>query len=296
MRELARETVRSFTRHGGTLLAGACAFFAMLSAAPLFFIAIAVAGALTGEARARGELLRGMGTWVGPEGGAALGRSLEDLQSRPAGLLASAASVAVLIYASTRLFTQVQRALNHMWDVQARPAANLGGRLLRQVQKRALSFLVVLLCAVFLAGSVVIRTLLVRAAEVVAAGSHEHLPVLDHAGTFVVSSLFFGALFKLLPDVRIDVRDAAAGAVVTAALFLLGRALLGLYLGHKHLSSTFGAAGSLVMILLWVHYSAQIFFLGAAFTAAWARRQGRPIVPSEGALRIHVEEAPEGRG
>src|SRR5688572_20862822 len=136
MRELARETVRSFTRHGGTLLAGACAFFAMLSAAPLFFIAIAIAGALTGEARARTELLRGMTMWLGPDGGAVLGRWLEDMQSRPAGPLASALSVVVLLYASTRLFTQVQRALNHMWDVQARPARDLKGQLYRQLRRR----------------------------------------------------------------------------------------------------------------------------------------------------------------
>ncbi len=286
---LLTETVRSFARHGGTLLAGACAFFALMSAAPMLFIAIAVAGAVTGEGPARAELLRGLGAWFGPSGAAAVGRWLDDVGGHTAGPLAGAAGILILVYASTRLFTQVQRALNHLWDVQARPARDLKGRLAGQIKKRLLSFVVVMFCAVLLAASVVVRAALVRAADAVGAGDRPELALLDHAGTFVVATLLFAVVFKLLPDVRIHGRDALAGASVTAALFVPGRALLGLYLGHKDVAAAFGAAGALVMVLLWVHYSAQIFFFGAAFTAAWARRRGRAIAPSENALRVRVD-------
>lgn len=289
MKQLVGDTVRSFARHGGTLLAGACAFFALLSAAPMLFIAITIAGAVTDRASARAELLRGLGAWLGPEGAATIGHLLAAGDIRPAGLWPSVASGLVLVYGSTRLFTQVQRALNHLWDVRARAPGDFRGKVLRQVERRILSFGLVLLCAAFLLASVGMRAFLERAEDVLGAHLSSRWLVLDHAGTFVVAAALFAALFKVLPDVRVDLRDAAAGALVTAALFHVGKLLLGVYLGHKDLAATFGPAGSVVMILLWVHYSAQIFFLGASFTAAWAKRSGRALEPTPGALRVRVE-------
>jgi membrane protein len=254
------------------------------------FIAISIAGAVIGRREAHAELMRGLATLLGDEGAATISRLLVDIGTRPAAIGASILSTVLLVYGSTRLFSHLQRALDLLWDVQAPRGRGLGGKLFRQMAKRALAFGVVLLCALFLLASVLMRALLSRAADVLGADLEGRWRVLDHAGTFAVSLLLFSAVFKVLPHARVDTRDALVGAGVTALLFHLGKVLLGAYLGHKDIGSTFGAAGSLVMVMLWVHYSAQIFFLGAAFTAVWARHQGRSLEPIEGATRIRLED------
>src|SRR5262245_47252021 len=132
---LAADTIRTFTRHGGTFLAGACAFFALLSAAPLFFIAVSLAGAVAGTGEARAELLRGLATWLGADGATTVGRLLGDLDVRPTG--AGLVSVVVLVYGSTRLFTHLSRALDALWDVQPPRGRGALKKIERQIVRRA---------------------------------------------------------------------------------------------------------------------------------------------------------------
>jgi membrane protein len=163
--------------------------------------------------------------------------------------------------------------------------------LLRVVEKRVLAFAMVLVCAVFLLGSTLMRAMLVNASSIVGAQLPARWHVLDHLLSFAVSTLLFTAVFKWLPDVKIEWRDAGAGALFTSVLFAIGKLLIARYLAHKSSATVFGVAGSIVMLLLWVHYTAQIFFLGAAFTAVRAARMGRPLAPTADALRISVEDA-----
>jgi membrane protein len=176
-----------------------------------------------------------------------------------------------------------------MWDVTARPVSDLRGRLVRVVEKRVLAFAMVLVCAVFLLASTLMRALLVNASSMVGAQLPARWHVLDHVLSFAVSTLLFTAVFKWLPDVKIAWRDAGAGALFTSFLFAVGKLLIARYLAHKSSATVFGVAGSIVMLLLWVHYTAQIFFLGAAFTAVRAAHKGRPLAPTADALRISVE-------
>jgi membrane protein len=290
-RTVLRETVRSFTQHGGTLLGGALAFFALLSSVPMLVIMLELAGRVTGAHGARAELVRGLRTWMGRDGARTVVLLLEQVRLHTSGRLERAVGTLVLVYGSTRLFSQTQRALNHMWDVTARPAPNFARGAVRFLRRRVLAFAMVVACALFLFASTVTRTALVVVSEVVGVWLPPRWHVLDHALSVVITTALFGAVFKWLADVTIHWRDALAGALFTSGLFVLGKVAIAWYLAHKTSVSVFGVAGSVIVLLLWVHYTAQIFFLGAAFTAVRARRAGRALTPSADALRVSVEDA-----
>jgi len=274
------------------MLAAAVAFSSLLSVAPVLVIALHVAGLAIGEERARAAVLKDLARWIGASGARTLGILLEHAREDRGAGWASLLSGAVLVYASTRLFSQLKRALNHMWDVQARSGAGLRGKAWKQIRKRALAFALVLFVGVIIVGVVVAKTLLVSATAAFG-GAAAGLPwqVFETAVSLAATTLLFAVVFKVLPDARMAWRDAWQGALVTAGLFSVGALLIGLYLGHKALDSMYGPAGSVVMLLLWVHYSAQVFFLGAALTGELARRRGRPIAPDEYGIQVRVDDA-----
>lgn len=292
MRAVLSDTYRIFSRRGGRILGGAIAFYSLLSIAPLLLIAIHTAGVLTTEARARDALSSDLARWIG-EGGA---RTLTAMLARAEGSrtfsIGSALSVALLVYASTRLFAALEFALHQMWGVQRKSGKGLKGKAAAQVRKRGLRFLMVLLCGGVLCALVALKTTLAAASDVI--GGRLHVNALWHAlelaSSFVVTAALFLAIFRVLPEVKIAGQDVLVGAGVTAVLFTLGSSAIGVYIGRKGMDSTWGAAGSIVMLMLWVHYSAQIFFLGAAFTAARARAGGRPIEPNEHSVAVTVDE------
>jgi membrane protein len=287
MRDLARETGRSFSRHGGRLLGGAIAFSALLSVAPLLVIALHVAGVAVREETARAAVTRELATWIGDDGARTLGALLDDARARTEAGWSSALSALVLVYASTRLFGQLKRALDHMWDVQPKSGEGLRGKAMKQLRKRALSFLMVVFVGLTILALVVIKAAISAMTDALGVPFAWH--ALDTGVSLATMTLLFAVVFKVLPDVELAWRDAWAGAIVTAILFSAGTLVIGLYLGHKALGSMYGAAGSIVMLLLWVHYSAQMFFVGVAFTAERARLHGRPIGPNGDARRIVVE-------
>lgn len=301
VRGLVRATFVSFSRHGCRMLGGATAFYALLSAAPLLVIAVTLAGAATSEAAARKSMMTDLVRWVGPDGAQTLGTLLDQTQGASE---ASLVSIAVLIYAATRLFAQLQQALNHVWDVHPRSGRDLRHKAKGLLRRRALAFAMVVLVGVLLVSMVLLKTAVsavLHNAVLQDLGAtrstHRVLwRVAETSASFGLSTVLFAALFKVLPDVRLKVRDAFLGALVTSILFSVGAVLVGTYLGHRVTGARYGAAGSLVMLLLWVHYSAQIFFLGAAFTGEYARRYGGGLEPTEDALRISVEAEGAGEG
>ncbi|MGZ3417009.1 MAG: YihY/virulence factor BrkB family protein [Polyangiales bacterium] len=283
---LFRETFSDFSRHGGRVLSGSIAFYALLSFVPMVLIALSIAGSLVNEEVARGALVHDLSRWVGEDGG----RTVATLLQRPpVGFsIASIPSVALAVYASTRLFGALVYAIHQMWGVRAKSGGGLRGIAKKQLRKRALSFAMVFLVGVVLVALVVAKTTLAAVMK------HLHVSdgvqVVEILTSFAITAGLFAALFRVLPDVVIATRDLLVGALVTAVLFSLGANLIAVYLGRKAIGSTFGAAGSVVLLLLWVHYSAQIFFLGVSFTGVWARKQGRPIAPNEHTLRVISED------
>jgi membrane protein len=228
--------------------------------------------------------------WLGADGA----RTLVDLVARTRveddGSLSSVVGGAILVYASTRLFSQLKRALNHMWDVQARAGDGLRGKAWKQLRKRGLALAMVVFVGLVIVAVVIAKAVLAQATQTLGDAG----PLAWRAGESVVSlaatTLLFAMVFRVLPDARIAWRDAWRGALVTAVLFSVGATLIGLYLGHRAIAARYGAAGSIVMLLLWVHYSAQVFFFGAALTGELARRSGRPIEPDERGARVRVDE------
>jgi membrane protein len=287
---LLGHTVRSFRKHDGALLSGALAFYSLLAMAPLFIFAVAIAGIVLGHEAAEGELEAERRQ---PPGAALTGYVLRliDATSRPGPTwMATALGVAFLLYASTRLFTKLQSALNLVWGVRVLAEKHNVGKVLA---KRLVSFVMVVGFGVW-----VVILLLAKTALSVATGALGAIvdsPGLWHVLEFAISvtvyALLVVSVFKVLPDVRISFWDTARGAALTAFMLGLGKQAIGFYLGYASPASAYGAAGSLVVLLLWLYYTLQIFILGAEFTGIYARARGSGIRPRSYAMRIVEEQA-----
>ena len=271
------------------MLASAVAFSSLLSIAPLLLIALALASLAIGPDAGRASVMQDLARWIGDDGAQTIFSLLARASEHERSELASFIGGIILLYASTRLFSQIKRGLNHMWDIHARSGRGFRAKVFKQLRKRGLSLLLVLFVGVLIVAVVVAKTIL-------AASAHRlgDARGVFRAGEMLVSlattTLMFAALFKFLPDAHLAWRDAWRGALVTAVLFSIGATVIGLYLGHKTLGVLYGPGGSIVMLLLWVHYSAQVFFFGAAVTGELARRGGRAIEPDDHGVRIVIDD------
>jgi membrane protein len=277
IRSVTRATLATFSRRGGRLLGGALAFYAMLSVAPLLVIALQVAGVVTSERLARDALLENLTHYIGDTGAATLGALMERVQ-RPGAGWRGALSAAVLVYASTRLFSQLERALDHLWELPEPPLSFLAS-LRQKLAKRLFNFALVLSVGVLLVGLVLLKLVYDGAMAKLGLSAPVGWRITEAIGSLTICTLVFAALFRFLPSARFPWRHALLGAAVTASAFSVGAYAISAYLSHKSLTSTYGDAASIVVLLLWVHYSAQIFLLGAAFTGEWVRRHGGFVLP-----------------
>lgn len=273
------------------MLASAVAFSALLSIAPLLYIALGLAGFVIGTDLGRASVMQDLARWIGEDGATTIFALLDRASSAQRSGFAHLLGLIVLVYASTRLFSQMKRALDQMWEISPKSGRGLKGKGSLQLKRRGLSLLLVVFVGALIIGVVIVKTIL-------AASTHILDDTLGHAilraGEMVISlvttTLMFAALFKVLPDAKLAWRDAWRGALVTSVLFSVGATLIGLYLGHKALGVAYGPGESIVLLLLWVHYSAQVFFFGAAVTGELARRRGHPIEPNEHGVRIVISD------
>lgn len=273
------------------MLASAVAFSALLSIAPLLYIALGLAGFVIGTDLGRASVMQDLARWIGEDGATTIFALLDRASSAQRSGFAHLLGLIVLVYASTRLFSQMKRALDQMWEISPKSGRGLKGKGSLQLKRRGLSLLLVVFVGALIIGVVIVKTIL-------AASTHILDDTLGHAilraGEMVISlvttTLMFAALFKVLPDAKLAWRDAWRGALVTSVLFSVGATLIGLYLGHKALGVAYGPGESIVLLLLWVHYSAQVFFFGAAVTGELARRRGHPIEPNEHGVQIVISD------
>lgn len=275
--------------------AAALAFFTLFSVAPVVIVAVTIVGLALGEDAAQGQIAQQLQSAIGAEAATAVQTAVAASRIERSGILPSLAGVAAMLFGATTVFAQMQSALNAIWGVAPRPTRS---SLLLYLKTRLLSLAVVLaigfVLLVSLLLSVVIRALVEFA--------REWLPVppvlllgVDGVVSVTVIGLLFGTIFRVLPDVVLSWRDVWLGAVVTALLFTLGRSLIALYLSTTATASTYGAAASLVLLLMWVNYSSLILLFGAAFTRAHVQARGRPLRARSTAVRIHrelVEDTP----
>jgi membrane protein len=275
--ELLRDTAGEWWADNAPRLGAAVAFYTMLSLAPLLVVVTAAAGFLFGEEAVRGELFHQMKDYVGADGAAMVQSLLANAHQTGSGVGATVISVVVLLVGATGIFTELQDALNVVWNVE--PGKQSGG-ILGVIKDRLLSFLMVLLIGGLLLALVVVGAGLAAvqnlAGDLLPGG---WLRVADLAVSVGMLTLLFAVLFKTLPDVEMSWKNVWIGALVTAVLFTLGKFLIGLYLGFSSVGSSYGAAGSLAVFLVWVYYSAQVFFFGAEFTQVYARYTGNQVVP-----------------
>ncbi len=291
---LLKQAGRSWTEDKVPRLGAALSYYSALSMAPLLIIAIAVAGLVFGEEAARGHLLEQIRGTVGAEGAEAIQSMIANSRKPSAGALAATLGVIGLLAGAMGVVGQLQDAMNTIWEVAPKP----GRGLLGVVKDRALALGMVLGVGFLLLASLVLSTVLAAVGsglggKVPFGGPALHLA--NFAVPLVVVTLLFAMIFKFLPDAKIAWGDVWIGAAMTGLLFTIGRSLLGLYLGRAGISSPFGAAGSLVVLLVWVYYSAQILYFGAEFTKAYANQFGTRIEPADDALPV-TEDAKAQQG
>jgi membrane protein len=282
---LLKQTASEWVQQNIPRLGAALAFYTLFALAPLVVIVLAIAGLWFGEEAARRELFAQLSGLVGSEGGEAIQAMVSAANKPKTGAWATALAIATLFVGATGVFVHLQDALNTIWGVQRLP----GHGLRNFIKTRLLSFSIIVGMGFLLLVSLVINAALAALGKFMS-GMLPAQESIWQGINFVISlgvlTVMFAMIFKVLPDVKIRWRDVWIGAVLTALLFNLGQFLIGLYLGKSSVASAYGAAGALVLVLLWVYYSAQILFFGAKFTEVYANKYGSPLRPVEGARAV----------
>ena len=276
--QLLREAFQEWQQDKASLLAAALAYYTVFSITPLLVIAIAIAGAVFGQEAARGEILEQINSLVGTQGAQAIETALANANQPQLSSVASIISIVILLIGASGVFAQLQEALNTVWNVQAQT----NGGIWLFIRKRLLSFGMVLAIGFLLLVSLILSAMLSGISKLeinILPGFTSLWQLLNFAISFGFITLLFALIYKYLPDVKIRWKDVWIGAAITALLFTFGKFLIGLYLGRGSLGSAYGAAGSLIVFLAWVFYSAQILLFGAEFTQVYARKYGRRIRP-----------------
>lgn len=284
---LLKDAYKEWNEDKVSRLAAALAYYTIFSVAPLLIIVIAVAGAVFGEDAVRGELVRQIQGLVGRDGAEFIQEAIRNTNRQGAGTgtIASLIGLGVLLFGASGVFTQLQDALNTIWEVTPRPSAGIRN----VIRSRFLSFAMVLAIAFLLLVSLVVSAGLAAVnsyASQLLPGADGVWQLVNFAVSLGIVTLLFAMIFKFLPDAEIAWSDVWIGAFITALLFNIGKTLLGLYLGNSSFGSTYGAAGSLVVIVAWIYYAAQILFFGAEFTQVYARKYGSRIVPANYAMDV----------
>ncbi|MEL6495174.1 MAG: YihY/virulence factor BrkB family protein [Cyanobacteria bacterium J06623_7] len=283
LRKIARlfqETFKEWQEDKASRIAAALAYYTVFSLSPLLVIAIAIAGAFFGRETAQDEIIAQVTALVGEDGVKPVMMALNNMSQPKIRGIASLISIGVLLLGASGIFAQLQDALNTVWKVKPQP----GQGMLPFIRKRIASFFMVLAIGFLL----ILSLMLSAAVSTLSKYQTDYLPgsdILWENLDFIVSlglmTFIFCLMFKYVPDVKIAWKDVFVGAVITAVLFLFGKFLLGVYLSRGSLGSAYGAAGSLIVLLAWIYYSAQIILLGAEFTQVYTRMYGSKIRPSK---------------
>ena len=280
---LLKETYQEFSEDKVPRLGAALAYYTLFSLAPLLVVVIAIAGMVFGEEAARGQIVGAMGGLVGQQGAEAIQEMIKGASHQQSGIVATVIGLVTLLLGASGVFGELQASLNTIWEVTEKP----GQGIVHIIRERFFSFSLVVGTGFLLLVSMVVTAGLQAFGQVLAGfmpGGDLFLQILNFLISFAVTTLLFALLYKVVPDAEITWRDVAIGAVVTAVLFSIGRYAIGFYLGRSATASTYGAAGSLVVVVLWIYYSSQILFFGAEFTQVYANRFGSRVQPAADAV------------
>jgi membrane protein len=274
---LVRDTYYHWSEDRASILGAALAFYTIFSLAPILIIIVAVVGFILGKVSVHSYITGELIKFLGEADAKYIMSTVIDSYQSSSGIKATIVAISLMIIGATTMCMMLKDALNTIWGAEPSPFG-----IWDYLRTRIMSLLIVLIAGGFLFLSMVISTVLYAGGFYLS--NYINIPLnlltmLNYIISFVLLSLLFALLFKVLPDMEVCWGDVWIGSVMTAVLFILGRYLLALYLARSTVSSAYGAAGSLVIILLWVYYCAQIIFLGAEFTQVYAKRYGTAIVP-----------------
>jgi membrane protein len=290
MWSLLKQSYDAWSEDKAPRLGAALAYYTIFSLAPLLIIMIGIAGLVFGEQAAHHELFAQIKDAVGGTSASAIEDLLKNTQQTGGSWLATVIGFVVLLVGATGLFVQLQDALNTIWKVAPKP----GRPILGMLRDRLLSFILVLGTTLLLLALLIVSAALTALNKFLPPnalpGSTYLWQVLNGLVSFGFCTLICAMVYKTLPDVHIAWGDVWIGAAVTALLFTAGKYLIGLYLGGSSITTAFGAAGSLIAVLLWIYYSTQIFLFGAEFTRIYADRFGSRVRPTENAVRLTPEQ------
>ena len=268
-------------------LAAALSYYTVFAMAPILVIVIAVAGLVFGQEAAQGQIVGQLDGLVGHEGAVAIQDILKNSRQEDAGVAAMILGTVTLLVGATGVLVELQDALNTVWGVTPKPGRGIMGML----KDRFLSFTMILGIGFILLVSLVMSAALTAVSHYL----ERFLPSLDYVYllqganiilSFIVTTVLLAMIYRVLPDAKIAWRDVWIGAGISALLFGIGKFLIGLYLGQSSISTTYGAAGSLAILFVWVYYSSMILLLGAEFTQVYANRFGKHVVPSDNAILL----------
>jgi membrane protein len=288
MWQLLKSSVREFIDDDCPTMAAALSYYTVFSLPPLLVLILLLVGAVMDPQDVQGSLETNLQSLMGPRAGQTVRTILQHAQlPGSGGLIATAIGIGALILGAAGVFGQLQAALNRAWGVKPDPSQ---GGIRSFVMKRVFTFGMILALAFLLLVSLVLSAALAAFGGALgrwlpAGFSATLLQVINFAISFGVIALLFAAMFRVLPDARVRWHDVWVGAIVTAFLFVVGKTLIGIYLGHSNPGQAFGAAGSLALLLVWIYYSSMILLFGAEFTQVWADQRGAGVVPERGAMR-----------
>lgn len=267
-----KQTFREFGQDKVPRLGAALAYYTIFSIGPLLLIAVAMAGIFLGEEAAQGQVSEQLNNVFGAATARSVEQMIEAAAKPKAGTLATIIGIVTLFFGASGVFGQLKDALNTIWNVETKTAGGIKGF----VMKRFLSMAMVLGIGFLLLVTLIVDAMIAAMGDYLGrfVGGEPLLHAFQLVLSLTLATVLFAAIFRILPDLKIAWRDVWLGAVITSLLFVLGKWALGLYLGKAAIGSSYGAAGSLVILLVWVYWSAQILFLGAEFTQVYARSFG----------------------
>ena len=296
IKTLLSDSIDEWSKHKAPRLGASLAFYTLLSLTPLLLVVVAIVGLVFGHQAAERDIIQQVQMLIGAPGAKAIQAVLQGSRNTTHGVIATVIGLVTLLFGASGVLIELQDALNTIWEV---PTPNLAGwgKITGFIKQRLFSFAIVLaigfLLVVSLAVSAWIAAIGALSASIVPA-EEIILHIVNALVSFIVITGLFAAIYKIMPDVRIEWRDVMLGGAATSLLFTVGKLVLGLYLGKASIASTYGAAASIVVLVLWVYYSGQIFFFGAELTRSFANRYGsQPNLHPEGMVKASSDTTPQ---
>ncbi len=292
---LFNEGLEGWSKHNAPRLGASLAFYTLFSLAPLLLVVVAIVGLVFGHTAAQHDIVQQVQMLVGSQGAKATEALLEGSRNTTHGIIATVAGLLTLLFGASGVMIELRDALNTIWEVPTAVVSGLRNKITGYLKQRLFSFAMVLSIGFLLVVSLAVSAWIAALGAVstsVLPSTEALLHIVNSLVSFAVITVLFGAIYKIIPDVRIEWRDVMLGGAVTSLLFTMGKLVLGLYLGKASIASTYGAFASIVVLVIWVYYSSQIFFLGAEFTRSFANRYGsQPSRNPEGMVKAASDNA-----